>query len=41
VKIWIAFKYVESGSGDPPGLERSDEVVVGHHWQREQPRHQE
>src|ERR1700728_1990532 len=30
VKFWLAFKYVESGSGDPPALESSDEVVVDH-----------
>src|SRR5208282_1883444 len=30
VKFWLAFKYVESGSGDPPALESGDEVVVDH-----------
>lgn len=29
-ELWLAFKYVESGSGDPPALESSDEVVVDH-----------
>ena len=28
VKFWLAFIYVESGSGEPAALERSDEVVV-------------
>ncbi|HXJ95201.1 MAG TPA: hypothetical protein VMT20_20355 [Terriglobia bacterium] len=30
MKFWFLFKYVESGSGDPPALESSDEVVVDH-----------
>jgi hypothetical protein len=30
VKFWLAFKYVESGSGEPPALKRSDKVVVGY-----------
>jgi hypothetical protein len=28
VKFWLAFIYVESGSGEPAALERSDKVVV-------------
>src|SRR5437899_12685816 len=30
MKFWLALKYVESGSGDPPALESSDKVVVDH-----------
>src|SRR5580693_806261 len=30
VKFRLAFVYVEPGSGDPPALESSDEVVVDH-----------
>src|ERR1700677_2982246 len=30
VKLWLAFKYVESGGGDPPALERCDEVNINH-----------
>src|SRR6185369_4709510 len=30
VKLWLVFKYIEAGSGDPPALERGDEIVVDH-----------
>src|SRR5260370_18006215 len=30
MKFRLTFKYVESGSGDPPALESSDKIVVDH-----------